>query len=414
MKKKMSRSKALDRLRKLREQLDEPDADLEAIEQEIAEIEEILQAAEDAVEEVAEEVADEAENTEARDGEEDEETEEEQRASQARRRAQLRARVAAGQLGANTRNLNDLEGTNMQKRTYGAGSREYRSAFFKKLMGRDLNAEERAAFVHTTANTAAVLPTDTLNEIWDLVTGQHCIMGDIRVLRTGTTIEVIKHTAVVQGNAANVNENAANQDEQNTFVKVTLAGKDFSKHIDVSYALLAMSVEAFEGYIVSEIAALIGEALAKDVVDNAIIANTAAGNKVTTAAAGKIAFKELAAAFGLLKRAGAVCVYGTRKTIYTYLVGMEDGQGRPIFQPTAQDGAEGICLGGTVKVEDAVADGVLLIGDGSKVTYNMVQDIMIEDDKDIKKHVATFAGYARGEGALIDPEAFATLTVKTA
>jgi HK97 family phage major capsid protein len=93
---------------------------------------------------------------------------------------------------------------------------------------------------------------------------------------------------------------------------------------------------------------------------------------------------------------------------------MEDSQGRPIFQPNAQTGAEGFCLGATVKVEDAVADGVLLIGDGSKVTYNMVQDIMIENDKDIKKHVTTYAGYARGEGALIDDTAFATLTVKTA
>ena len=36
---------------------------------------------------------------------------------------------------------------------------------------------------------------------------------------------------------------------------------------------------------------------------------------------------------------------------------------------------------------------------------------MIETDKDIKKHVTTYAGYARGQGALIDPLAFCTLTV---
>lgn len=416
MAEKLTRAKALEKLKKLREQLDDPEADVEAIEAEIDQIEQALENLAEAAEDLAQEA-----EPEARDGEEEEEEEnqegedeEEERGSLARQRAQLRARVAAGMLGAKTRDFKNLEGNPMKKTVYTAASPEYRTAYFKNLMGRDMTAEERAAFVHTTANTAAVLPTETLNEIWDLITGQHSIMGDIRILRSGTTIEVIKHTAVAQGNAAQVNENAANDDEQNTFVKVTLAGHDFSKHIDISYALERMSIDAFENYIVNEIAALMGEAMSADVVNNAIIAKMAAANKVTSGTVGKIAFKELAGAFGLLKRAGSVVVYGTRKTIYTYLVGMEDSQGRPIFQPNAQTGAEGFCLGATVKVEDAVADGVLLIGDGSKVTYNMVQDIMIENDKDIKKHVTTYAGYARGEGALIDDTAFATLTVKTA
>ena len=61
-----------------------------------------------------------------------------------------------------------------------------------------------------------------------------------------------------------------------------------------------------------------------------------------------------------------------------------------------------------------MADDVLLIGDGSKVVYNMVQDIMIENDRDIKKHVVTYSGYARGSGALIDPLAFAQMTITAA
>ena len=55
----------------------------------------------------------------------------------------------------------------------------------------------------------------------------------------------------------------------------------------------------------------------------------------------------------------------------------------------------------------------MLIGDPKKVVYNMVQDIMIESDRDIKKHVTTYSGYARGQGALIDGAAFAQLTVTT-
>ena len=40
----------------------------------------------------------------------------------------------------------------------------------------------------------------------------------------------------------------------------------------------------------------------------------------------------------------------------------------------------------------------------------MVHDIMIETTKDIKHHVYTYAGYARGEGALVEDVAFVQLT----
>ena len=90
---------------------------------------------------------------------------------------------------------------------------------------------EAAAFTHTTSDDGAPLPTTMLNNIWDLVSGQHAIMGDITIYRTGTIMEVVKHTAIVQGKAKKVAEAAANDDEKNTMVKVTLSGNDFSKHV---------------------------------------------------------------------------------------------------------------------------------------------------------------------------------------
>lgn len=300
-----------------------------------------------------------------------------------------------------------------QPPVYNAASPEYRSAFLKNLLGEDLSKEERAAFVHTTTNSGNVLPTTMLNRIWDLVSTEHSIMGDITVYRTGTILEVVKHTAIAAGAAKVVAENAANDDEQNTFVKVTLSGKDFSKHVDISYAMERMSLDALEQYLTSEIARQLGAAMAADIVSQ-IGTDMAAGNKKTTAKAATVTFAEVAALFGSLQRVSNVVVYGKRSTIYTYLVGMVDASGRPVFQTTAQQGAAGSLLGATIKVEDAVADNVLLIGDPSKVVYNMVQDIMIESDRDIKKHVTTYSGYARGQGALIDGSAFAQLTVTTA
>ena len=38
---------------------------------------------------------------------------------------------------------------------------------------------------------------------------------------------------------------------------------------------------------------------------------------------------------------------------------------------------------------------------------------MVEQDRNIKTHVVTYSGYARMQGALVIPTAFARLSVKT-
>lgn len=297
----------------------------------------------------------------------------------------------------------------------GVDSPEYRRAFLLDLAGRSdqMTREERAAFVHTTANAAQPLPTTMVNAIWNLVGTQHSIMEDITIYRTGTILEVVKHTSIVQGAARTVAEGAANDDEQNTFVKVVLSGKDFSKHVEISYAMQSMSIEALEAYLIQEIADGIGAAMAKDVVST-VESGLNAANKVTTAAANTVTYKEMASLFGLLARVGPVKVYATRQTIYTHLVGMVDTNGRPVFQPSVQDNQAGTFLGAPIRVEDGVANGKILVGDPKKVVYNMIQDVLVETDRDIKTHKVVHSGYARGEGVLADDKAFAELTVKTA
>lgn len=200
--------------------------------------------------------------------------------SEATRRQELRSRVAAG-AGQETRNMRKPTVTT-DPEIRGVDSVEYRRAFLLELAGRgeEMSHEERAAFVHTTANTTAPLPTTMLNQIWDLVSKQHCIMQDITIYRTGTILEVVKHTAIAQGAAKTVAENTANDDEQNTTVKVTLSGKDFSKHVEISYAMERMSIDALESYLVQEISRGLGEALADDIVAT-IRSGIATDNKVT-------------------------------------------------------------------------------------------------------------------------------------
>ena len=302
------------------------------------------------------------------------------------------------------------EARKMEK-VYNASSKEYRNAFLKNLVNAEMNVEERAAFTATTLNTTAVLPTTMLNEIWDLVSKQHVIMGDIKTYRTGTILEVIKHTAIAAGKAKVVLQGVANDDEENTFVKITLSGKDFSKHVVISYAMAAMSIDALESYLISEIAANIGEALADDTIAT-IKTGTAAANKVASTGAKVVTYLEVAKLFGLLKNVNSRVVYVNNATFYNYIVSIVDTTGRPIFQATMQDGAQGVLLGAQVKIEESVADNDIMVGDPQKVVCNMVQDILIEQDKDIKTHTNIYAGYARAESALLNDTSFAIMAVK--
>lgn len=305
------------------------------------------------------------------------------------------------------------ENKTMEK-IYDASSVEYKNAFLKNITGRadQMTQQENAAFLHTTQNTPAVLPTTMVDQIWDLVSKNHVIMGDITIYRTGTILEIVKHTAIVKGAAAKKAEGVANDDEQNTFVKVTLSGNDFAKSLEISYAEAEMSIDAFEKYLVNEIATNLGEALADDAVAS-IEDGIASGNKIQTAAVGKLAFADITGAFAGLARVNAPVVYCTRKTLYTRLATLENTAGQLIYQPSAVAGVPGTLLGAPVKIEDSVADDVLLIGDPKKFVYNMIQDVMVETDKDIKAHKYIYSGYARGEGSLVDDKAFAQLTVKT-
>ena len=326
-----------------------------------------------------------------------------------------REQVASGAVGGSVLGMSPAA---PEHRTYDTGSPEYRTGFLKTMLHQELTAEERSAvdYVMTTGDTTNhtdyLLPKTLLQEIWSLIEEEHSILQDVTLYRTGTILEIPLHVSISQGDAATVNENAANDDEINVWGKVTLAGKDFSKHIDISYAMAKMSIDALEGYLRTEIADRIGAALATEVVTQILTDYDDDHNAVSTAEALKVEWTDITGALAKLKNGkGGVVFYANNSTIYSRLVGMVDTTGRPIFQPNAQAGADGTLVGFPVKREDGVANDKILIGYPKTVVGNIIQDIMVETDRDIKKHVITYAGYARAEFKLVADAAFALLTV---
>ncbi len=307
--------------------------------------------------------------------------------------------------------------TEGRKDMFAVDSKEYRTAWSKYMLDMPLTDEERTAFTHTTGTTSGqtagyTIPTTLLNRIWDLIDEKHSILRDITIYRTGTILEVAKRTAIAAGDAGTVSEGAApSNDENNTFAKVTLAGKDFAKVVKISYALGKMSIDGFEQFIATEIADRLGAALAADVVTQILTDYYSTGNDLDVAASGKVAWTDVTGALAVLKNVNGISIYASNPTIYKYIVGMTDSTGRPLFQHDANEAVRGFLAGFPVKAEDAITDDLILFGDPTQVVGNMVQDVMVENARDIEKHVDIYSGYARFQCALLAPKAFAKLDV---
>ena len=317
-------------------------------------------------------------------------------------RQQLRQNIAAGLVTGTTIEKKEEE-PKMEERIFTTASEEYRSAFLKKLRREDLTEVEQRAFTFLTTNTTAPLPEVMQNRIIDLIGEAHPIVADVYSLNSGTAISIPvgKTIAADAGKSA---EGAAANELEITFDDVALAGDDFTANVKLSYKMLHMAIPAFEDYLVTKIAERLGAVLAAD-----IVANIKTGMNEANKATGGVTYASVCTGFGALKRVGTVIVYGTRQTIFDKIVGMVDSNKRPIFQQPITAAAAGVILGATIKYEDAMAAGELLIGDPKKYLQNVVAPIIIENAKDLDTHKVTFSGYTCQEGVLTDDKAFALI-----
>ena len=280
-------------------------------------------------------------------------------------------------------------------------SEEYRSAFYANLRG-EATEEQRSALL-TAGTDAIAIPKALDDKIWDNIYTDHPILGDIDIKRTGVILEVTKHTKVKAGKAGKVEEGTAATLEDNEFVKVTLVGQDYAKTVELSYAAAKMSQGALEDYLATEVANSMGEALATEIF--AKMKTYLGAAAVTVAKAKSLTFADFCKAVGSVQRGTNLKVYASRAKKFEQIVGMVDTAGQPVFR-------DGCTLGYDVK-EDAAAGDDIFIVDTSKFVLNMVQDIMIENDRDIKNHKIIISGYARAEGCMRDAGAGAYVTFAT-
>lgn len=328
----------------------------------------------------------------------------------AEKRQSLLDKIASGQVGTVIRNNGDRSGAN-------SNDKLYRSAWLKNLQGKEMTAEERAAYTHTTENSGALIPTETANKIYSTLGQMHPIVADVKRISSGGIFRMVRHIAIVAGDAKVVAEGTANDDEQNTFVEVLLAGKKISKHIVISHELMSMSIDAFEAYITDELAKRIEKAMADSIIatikdatnnDNGKGKGLHKDNLVKSTKG--LGIDTVLEALSKLNEVGTTYVYANRADIYGAIAMLANKNQTVNFVTDMSEAVKGNLLGNGIKQEDSLAKGEILILDSAQFLWNDVAPLEILRDREVKTGNWTVAAHVVGDGALENQKAGALIT----
>lgn len=315
---------------------------------------------------------------------------------------------------------------------------EYRSAFFKSMLGQKLTeveqeafncgmklAEKRADAFASSTDAAAVLPTSTLNEVVSKARTMGGVLAECRAFAMPTKIAIPVGTPSQK--AAWHTEGAAVDSEKPSLASVSFDGYEILKVFSISQKVRRMSIAAFEAYLVDELTACVMECIADALVNGntdgqgkglASITWTDNTNAVKVAAGSSIAYADVVKTVGLLKRgysAGAKFAMNN-KTLYSAFYGMVDTSKRPIFLADPKGETIGAILGFPVVVDDNIADNEVYFGNFKYMGYNLPEGITVEasTQSSFKKGLVDYRALCVADCKPIVSEAFVKLYVATA
>ena len=344
----------------------------------------------------------------------------------AEKRAKLAARVAAGELGGEARSLSAMGAA--AGASNGPESKEYRNAWLKNIAVRsdgtrvfgEMTDVERRAFMHTTANTGAVVPTEIKDEIIELVESEAPMLMDAEKSALTRGFGVPRHKAIAAGDAKGVAEGTANEDEEDTFELLSLDGIEIKKHIVITRKMQFQSIEAFKTWLVRHLADRIMVAKERNILarldgtapeggsaqENAGIA---AENILTEKSKTDATILEVMA---MLKGAGVRVVYANNKTIWNILGKIVGEDKKKLFIPDSMGDpiTQGRIYGALVRKDDNIPDNVAYFGTKGQLLANEFEEMFIYSAIEPKTANNVTTAYSLFDSGLKNPKAFAKVT----
>jgi HK97 family phage major capsid protein len=341
----------------------------------------------------------------------------EARKAEAAKKAEIRNAVASG--AGTVIKETPTEERKMEEIKYNAQSPEYRTAWLKNIARRgdqmifgDLTETEQRAFTFTTANTGAVVPTETMNRIIELVESMAPMYDDATKTGMVKGFGVPRHKTIAAGDAAATAEGVANADEEDTFDLLALDGVEIKKHVEITRKMQWQSIDAFEAWLTDHIAKRIAVAKETQIRArlDAVATGIAAANVLT---AQTYAESTVRAILAKIKQSGTKVWYANTNTIWNGLAGIQDGNDRPLFVPSTTDSdptVQGRIYGGEVKVDENLADNVVYVGVPASILANDFEALFMNNAIDPKTFKTIIAGYSLFDAGLENPLAMVKAT----
>lgn len=153
-----------------------------------------------------------------------------------------------------------MEEKKMEENRFAIDSPEYREAFLKNLQGKELSPEERTAI-----NAAgAVIPTITMNEIIHKLE-QNPLIAAVDVSQIPGYVKFPYESACQEANW--IGMSVAATDSTDAIDYFTLGAYKLIKTIEVDADVEAMSIDAFEAYLVSRLVNKIEKAIDAGIIN---------------------------------------------------------------------------------------------------------------------------------------------------
>lgn len=256
---------------------------------------------------------------------------------------------------------------------------EYRDIWLSKLMGKEIEKRENEMGIAQVGDT---IPTLTQERIFNKLREYAPLLNEITLLQVPGNV-----TFVVEGTKNDAiihSENALITPAADTMVKVTLGGYEIVKVLRISATIKAMSINAFETWLVDSLAESIAEKIGEYIIygdgdgepkgiDSAAI-YTDGTNAVDWTNDNTVTTAELIELVGYLKpgyhrRAKFLM---NHKTFWA-IVSKQENQKFSIMTPDYKR-----LLGYEIVKDDRVDDYDIFFGDLKKVVGNLSQNIIVD------------------------------------
>lgn len=309
---------------------------------------------------------------------------------------------------------------------------EYRSAFYKRLLGKELNdgetrafgaaaAEKRADIFNTLSNSVAVVPTQTLNEVVKQARGTNGLYNEVRIFHVPSNLSVPVGTP---SDAASWHVEGASVERGNAATAaVTFSGLELVKVLSMSAAVRRMDITAFESYITQELRSAIADAIGA-----AIVSGTGAGQPTgimsgvdwtdaNTISANALTADNLLAAIAKMPSGytGGAKFAMSAATLFGQVYTLKDNDGRYIFTDTESGGVRRL-FGFEIVLDDNVPAGTVLFGNFLYYGVNIPQGVAVEVSREsgFTSGLIDFRALCITDGKPIVPGAFVKIEVTAA